>query len=112
MQIQLNQTGTHSLQLTEENCQTIRRYHLLQGLVGSSGYVTETELNKLKLHIRSLIAHSQENTTDLLNLCIDVVYHDKMKAFGLSRLIDAYKAWEAEHPEPAEPGSESETAAE
>ena len=42
--------------------------------------------------MRSLIAHSTEDTKDLLDLCIDVIYHDKMKAYGLKNLIDLYKA--------------------
>ena len=29
-----------------------------------------------------------------LDLCIDVIYHDKMKAYGLRNLIEAYHQWE------------------
>lgn len=91
--IQLNATGTRHLRISEENLRTLRRYNLLQGLVDSTGYVTESVLDKLRLNIRSLIAHSTEDTKDLLDLCIDVVYHDKMKAYGLRNLIAAYEAW-------------------
>ena len=91
--IQLNESGTRHLQLTEENLRTIRKYKLLEGLVGSAGFVTETELNKLRMNVRALIASSTENTKDLLDLCIDVIYHDSMKAFGLKNLILLYLDW-------------------
>lgn len=92
--IQLNATGTRHLEISEENLHTIRKYNLFHGLVDSTGYVTEAVLDKLKLNVRSLIAHSAEDTKDLLDLCIDVIYHDKMKAYGLRNLIDTYNAWE------------------
>ena len=81
--IQLNESGTRHLNVTEQNLQTIRKYGLFDGLVGSTGYITEAELDKLKLNIRSLIAS------------IDVIYHDKMKAYGLKNLIATYSQWAA-----------------
>lgn len=100
--IQLNATGTRHLEISEENLQTIRKYNLFQGLVDSTGYVTEAVLDKLKLNVRSLIAHSADDTKDLLDLCIDVIYHDKMKAYGLNNLIETYRAWEKEGGEEAD----------
>lgn len=91
--IQLNQTGTHCMDISEDTFRTIRRYSLFNQLVGSNGYVDETVLEKLKYNIRSLIA-AKSDCKDLLDLCIDVIYHDKMKAYGLNRLIEAYKQWE------------------
>lgn len=93
--IQLNESGTRHLNVTEQNLQTIRKYGLFDGLVGSTGYITEAELDKLKLNIRSLIASMAENSKDLLDLCIDVIYHDKMKAYGLKNLIATYSQWAA-----------------
>lgn len=93
--IQLNQTGTHNLEVTEENLKAIRKYSLFKDLVDSNGYVDDNVLNKLKFNIRSLITNSEENCKELLDLCIDVIYHDKMKAFGLIQLIGIYKEWEA-----------------
>ena len=95
--IQLNESGTRHMNVTDQNLETIRKYNLFNGLVSSTGYVTETELEKLKLNIRSLIASSKENTKDLLDLCIDVVYHDKMKAYGLKNLIQTYIDWCEQH---------------
>ena len=35
---------------------------------------------------------------DLLDLCLDVIYNNNMKAFGLQQLVDAYKQWKAAQP--------------
>lgn len=91
--IQLNESGSRHLEITEENLQTISKYNLFDGLIGSTGYVTEEALEKLRHTIRSLIVSSTEDTKDLLDLCIDVIYHDKMKAYGLRNLIEVYTAW-------------------
>ena len=96
--IQLNESGTRNMNVTEQNLQTIQKYNLFNGLISSTGYVTENDLDKLKLNIRSLIASSSENTKDLLDLCFDVIYHDKMKAFGLKNLIAAFNEWQALQP--------------
>ncbi len=93
--IQLNATGTHHLEVSEKNLKTISKYSLFSGLTSSTGFVTENELDKLKLNIRALIASRPEDTKDLLDLCIDVVYHDKMKAYGLRNLIAAWNEWES-----------------
>ena len=91
--IQLNDSGTRHMNVTRANLETIRKYNLFNGLANSTGYLTENELDKLKLSIRALIASCHEDTKDLLDLCIDVIYHDKMKAFGLKNLIAAYEEW-------------------
>ena len=95
--IQLNESGSRHLIVTEENMATLQKYNLLSGLVDSTGYVTESVLDRLKLNIRSLIASSTENTKDLLDLCIDVIYHNNMKAFGFQQLIRLYLQWLPEH---------------
>ena len=102
MTIQLNQKGSRHLEITEENFLTIRKYALFANLVDSTGYVDEAVLDKLKLNIRSLIASQTEDSKDLLDLCIDVIYHDHMKAFGLQQLISAYNVWLDEHKEDIE----------
>lgn len=93
--IQLNESGTRHMTVCATQLATIKRHRLFDGLENSTGFVTEAELDKLKLNLRSLIAsRGCEDTKDLLDLCIDIFYHDKMKAFGLRNLIAAYKTWE------------------
>ena len=103
--IQANPSGTRSMEISEENLVTIEKYSLFQHLIDSNGIVDEAVLEKLKLNIRSLIASQEEDSKDLLDLCIDVIYHNNMKAFGLLQLIKLYLTWlskqEAEEEEEA-----------
>ena len=50
----------------------------------------------MRLNLRSLIASREEDIKDLLDLCIDVIYHNNMKAFGLQQLIQLYLKWLSE----------------
>lgn len=84
--IQANPSGTRSMEISEENLVTIEKYSLFQHLIDSNGIVDEAVLEKLKLNIRSLIASQEEDSKELLDLCIDVIYHNNMKAFGLQQL--------------------------
>lgn len=95
--IQANPSGTRSIEVSEENLRTISEYGLFQHLIDSNGIVNEEVLEKLKLNIRSLIASQEENCKDLLDLCIDVIYHNNMKAFGLQQLIQLYLTWNKEN---------------
>ena len=88
--IQTNPTGTRTMDISDEHLQTIEKYALFQHLIDSNGIVDESVLDKLKLNVRSLIASMEENSKDLLDLCIDVIYHNNMKAFGLHQLILLY----------------------
>ena len=103
--IQANPSGTRSMEISEENLVTIEKYSLFQHLIDSNGIVDEAVLEKLKLNIRSLIASQEEDRKELLDLCIDVIYHNNMKAFGLQQLIKLYLTWlskqEAEEEEEA-----------
>ena len=105
--IQTNASGTRSMEISEENLQTIEKYALFQHLIDSNGIVDESVLEKLKLNIRSLITSEEGNNKELLDLCIDVIYHNNilcidviyhnnMKAFGLHQLILLYIQWEKE----------------
>ena len=96
--IQANPTGTRHIEVSEANLETLERYGLLRHLIDSNGIVDESVLDKLKLNIRSLIAAQVEDSKDLLDLCIDVIYHNNMKAFGLQQLIQLYLKWVTEHP--------------
>ena len=103
--IQANPSVTRSMEISEENLVTIEKYSLFQHLIDSNGIVDEAVLEKLKLNIRSLIASQEEDSKELLDLCIDVIYHNNMKAFGLQQLIKLYLTWlskqEAEEEEEA-----------
>ena len=94
--IQTNASGTRSMEISETNLQTIQKYSLFQHLIDSNGIVDESVLDKLKLNVRSLIASDEQNCKDLLDLCIDVIYHNNMKAFGLHQLVLLYIRWEKE----------------
>ena len=89
--IQANPSGTRSIEVSNENLRTIEKYALFRHLIDST--VDEAVLDKLKLNIRSLIASQEEDSKDLLDLCIDVIYHNNMKAFGLQQLIKLYLTW-------------------
>lgn len=91
--IQLNSTGTHFLDITDGHLQTIRKYALFKDLIDSNGYVDESVMDKLKLNVRSIIGSSAEDVKDLLHLAADVVYNDRMKAYGLRQLIMLYMSW-------------------
>ena len=98
--IQANESGTRSISVSVENLNTIRRFSLFQLLIDSSGIVTEQSLDKLKLNIRSLLTTPEGSDKALLDLCIDVIYHRDMKAFGLRNLIALYEQWSTANPEP------------
>ena len=91
--IQANPSGTRSIEVSNENLRTIEKYALFRHLIDSTGIIDEAVLDKLKLNIRSLIASQEEDSKDLLDLCIDVIYHNNMKAFCLQQLIKLYLTW-------------------
>ena len=97
--IQANPSGTRNIQVTDADLQTIQKYALFQHLIDSNGIVDESVLEKLRLNIRSLIASQESDSKDLLDLCIDVIYHRDMKAFGLHPLIMHYIKWDEESTE-------------
>ena len=101
--IQTNQSGTRSMQISDDHLMTIHKYGLFNNLTDSNGFVDENVLEKLKLSVRSLIAAENGDIKDLLNLCIDVIYHDNMKAFGLQKLMALYNTWIVEHSEEKTP---------
>lgn len=91
--IQANLSGTRTIEVSTENLRTIEKYALFRHLIDSNGIIDESVLEKLRLNVRSLIASQEEDSKDLLDLCIDVIYHNNMKAFGLQQLIKLYLAW-------------------
>ena len=91
--IQANSSGTRSIDVTDEHLQTIEDYQLFRDLIDSTGYVDEEVLNKLKLNIRSMLESEAGKDKRLLDLCLDVVYHPNMKAFGLQQLVTLFINW-------------------
>ena len=107
--IQSNVSGTRSIQVSEEHLKTIEKYSLFQQLIDSNGIVDESVLEKLRLNVRSILnTNMVEEYKDLLNLCLDVIYHDNMKAFGLHQLIMLYAKWKSEKKENTEEDKEEE----
>lgn len=95
--ITANASGTRSIEVSEKHLETIRKYALLDGLIDSNGIVNEEVLDKLKFNVRSLLESSTVKDNDLLDLCLDVIYNQNMKAIGLQNLIALYKQWIEEH---------------
>ena len=93
MKIQANTSGTRSIDIEDQHLQTIERYQLFRDLIDSNGYVDEQVLDKLKLNVRALLEGQAGLDKDLLNLCLDVIYHPNMKAFGLQQLVLLYINW-------------------
>ena len=91
--IQANPTGTRSIEVSEEHLQTIRKYALLKNLIDSTGIINETVLDKLKFTLRALLESEAGKNKALLDLCLDVIYHNNMKAFGLHQLTLLYIDW-------------------
>ena len=93
MRIQANSSGTRSIEVSEDHMLTIEKYQLFRDLIDSNGYVDEQVLDKLKLNIRSLLSGDAGKDKALLDLCLDVIYHPNMKAFGLQQLVLLYINW-------------------
>lgn len=79
--------------MTETHLQTIEKYQLFRDLIDSNGYVDEPVLDKLRLNSRSLLEGDAGKDKDLLDLCLDVIYHPNMKAYGLQQLVLLYINW-------------------
>lgn len=105
--IQANERGTRSISVTTEHFETIRKYSLLQNLVGSNGFIDESVLERLQLNLRSLLESAPaEEQKELMNLAFDVIFNLNMKAFGLHQLILAYVEWLDSNKTDSEPNEE------
>ena len=93
MKIQANSSGTRSIEVEQQHLETIQKYQLFRDLIDSNGYVDEQVLEKLKLNIRSLLEAQAGLDKELLDLCLDVIYHPNMKAYGLQQLVLLYINW-------------------
>jgi hypothetical protein len=91
--IQSNASGTRSIEISDDHLQTIDDYQLFRDLIDSNGYVDEQVLDKLKFNIRSMLESDAGKDKRLLDLCLDVIYHANMKAYGLQQLVLLYINW-------------------
>ena len=93
MKIQANHSGTRSIEVTEQHLKTLDKYALLRNLVDSNGFIDESVLDKLKLNVRSMLESEAGKDKELLDLCLDIIYNNNMKAFGLHQLVLLYIDW-------------------
>ena len=91
--IQANQKGTRTIEVSPQHLATLEKYTLLSNLVDSNGIIDEDILLKLKLNIRSMLETEVGADKELLNLCLDIIYHPNMKALGLQNLVSLYNDW-------------------
>ncbi len=85
-----NASGTRTMEITDENLQTITKYSLFRNLVDSNGIIDETVLDKLRLNVRDLVESTGASDKALMDLCFDVLYHPNMKPVALHNLITLY----------------------
>lgn len=90
MTIITNQSGTRTIEVSQEHLDTIERYQLFRNLIDSNGIIDETVLEKLRLNIRAILEREGTSDKALMDLCFDVIYHPNMKAIGLHNLIILY----------------------
>lgn len=100
--IQANLSGTRSIEVTDSHLETIEKYALFRNLVDSTGVIDEDVLDKLKFNLRSMLESNAGQDKDLLDLCLDVIYHNNMKAFGLHKLVLLYIDWKSSRPTAAD----------
>ena len=91
--IQTNASGTRSIEVSDTHLETIEKYALLKNLIDSNGIIDEEVLDKLKCNIRSILESDEGKDKALLDLCLDVIYNNNMKAFGLHQLVLLYIEW-------------------
>ena len=91
--IQANQSGTRNIVISDTHLETIEKYSLLNNLIDSNGIIDENVLDKLKLNCRSILENQEEVDRQLMDLCLDVIYNNNMKSFGLQNLISLFIEW-------------------
>ena len=95
--IQANQSGTRSIEITDQHLETIDKYQLMRNLIDSTGIIDEPVLGKLRFNVRSLLESENGNDKNLLDLCLDVIYNNNMKAVGLHNFVLLYVDWKSRH---------------
>ncbi len=85
-----NASGTRSMQISDENLDTIEKYSLFRNLVDSNGIVDDSVLEKLRLNARALVESTNAADKALLDLSVEVLYHPNMRPTALHNLILLY----------------------
>ena len=85
-----NASGTRSIDITEENLETIERFSLFRNLVDSNGIIDDSVVEKLRLNVSVLVESTSASDKPLMDLCFNVIYHSNMKATALHNLIVLY----------------------
>ena len=91
MNIIANAKGSRTIEVTDQHMETLRRYALLSNLVDSNGIIDEIVVEKLKFNCRAILESQTEVDRQLLDLCLDVVYHTDMKAIVKVLTAAGYK---------------------
>ena len=97
--IQANASGTRSIEVSDKHLQTLKKYSLLKNLIDSNGIIDEVVLDKLKFNCRSILESQPTVDKELMDLCLDVIYNNNMKAIGLQNLVLLYVDWESKQAE-------------
>ena len=95
--IQANASGTRGIEVTDNHLETIKKYALLSALIDSNGIIDEDILDKLRFNVRGLLESEPGKDKALLDLCLDVIYNQNMKAIGLKNLVVLFKEWDLTH---------------
>lgn len=90
MQIISNASGSRTMEISEENLDTIEKYSLFKNLVDSNGIIDDSLLERLRLNVRALVESTNASDKALMNFCFDVLYHPNMKATALHNLLLLY----------------------
>ena len=97
--IQANLSGTRTIELSDSHLATIEKYSLFENLIDSNGIIDEDVLDKLKFNVRALLESETGSSKELLDLCLDVIYNQNMKAFGLNNLVLQFAEWKKNNKE-------------
>ena len=97
--IQANASGTRSIEVSDKHLQTLKKYSLLKNLIDSNGIIDEDVLDKLKFNCRSILESQPTVDKELMDLCLDVIYNNNMKAIGFQNLVLLYVDWESKQAE-------------
>lgn len=101
--IQANASGTRTIDISEDHLQTIKKYALFKNLIDSNGIIDESVLDKLRFNVRSILESDAGKDKALIDLCLDVIYNNNMKALGLHNLALLFIKWNGEEETAEEP---------